>query len=87
MNSELTFKSQYDGCSRRGEVESFDRNDDGMMDAAWGAGKSFHQTPLEGAPPRETGMGARGRGVEISSWTEERAEAKRSDGKGRPDAS
>lgn len=55
-----------------------------MMDSAWGAGKSFHQMPLEGEPPRETEMGV---GVEISSWTEERAEAKHSDGKGRPDAS
>lgn len=66
-----------------GKVECFDRNDS-VMDSAWGAGKSFHQMPLEGEPSRETGMGM---GVEISSWTEERAEAKHSDGKGRPGAS
>lgn len=42
-----------------GKVECFDRNDS-MMDSAWGAGKSFHQMPLEGEPPRETGMGAGG---------------------------
>lgn len=38
-----------------------------------------------GASTRNRNGGAGG--VEISSWTEERAEAKRSDGKGRPDAS
>lgn len=59
-----------------GKVECFDRNDS-MMDSAWGAEKSFHQDAIRVEPPRETGMV----GVEMSSWTEKRAEAKHYDSK------
>lgn len=57
-------------------MECFDRTDS-MMDSAWGAEKSFHQDAIR-MEPRETGMVG---GVEISSWTEKRAEARTMIGK------